>query len=33
MLVVGLKSYVNHQVKWWLGFGSGSYIKVKVTTV
>jgi hypothetical protein len=33
MLVVGFRSCVNYEVKWWLGFESCSYIKVKVTTI
>jgi len=33
MLVVGFKSYVNYEVKWWRGFESGSYIKVKEKTI
>ncbi len=33
MLVVGFKSCVNYEVKWWRGFESGNYIKVKVMTI
>jgi len=33
MLVIGFRSCVNFGVKWWLGFGSDNYIRVKVTTI